>query len=468
MADFPASAQPGAAPAAQQPAAQHSFNELPAHVWPRTARRAETGEVTIASVSVAELAREYGTPLYIFDEADFRSRCRDMAAAFGGAANVHYASKAFMSQRVVRWVEQEGLSLDVASYNELRIALSAGFPPERITAHGNNKGEAYLRLCVEQGVGHVVIDNLDELAELNAVAEQLATVQPVMIRVKPGVDAHTHEFIATAHEDQKFGISLATGAAFAAAAEALAASHLRLVGLHCHVGSQVFNADGFMLAASRVLELYARIHHELGVSLAELDLGGGFGVPYMPYEEPLDIAAVAHNLLRAVANTAAELGISAPRVLVEPGRSLVAGAAIAVYEIGTVKDVETGKAELPMRRYLSVDGGISDNIRPVLYDSHYDVRLMNRATATPPVPSRIVGFHCESGDILLEDAALPGDIHRGDLVAFAASGAYQYMMSSRYNGAARPAVVSVNEGIATLMLRRETLADLLSLEVDES
>ncbi|MGV3160239.1 diaminopimelate decarboxylase [Corynebacterium sp. 32222D000AT] len=442
------------------------FNDLPAHVWPRNAQREEDGVVTVAGVPVPDLVEEYGSPLYVFDEDDFRSRCRDMAAAFGGPAHVHYASKAFICKRIVQWVNEEGLCLDVASHNELLIALAGDFPAARMTAHGNNKGADYLRDCVEHGVGHVVLDNTDELEMLNRIAGELGRVQKVMVRVKPGVDAHTHEFIATSHEDQKFGISLATGAAFDAARACLTADNLELVGLHCHVGSQVFNAEGFKLAAERVMALYSHIHTELGVTLSELDLGGGFGIPYMPYEEALDVNAVAHDLLTAVGTTADALGITPPFVLVEPGRALVAGSAIAVYSVGTVKDVETGKQELPLRRYLSVDGGMSDNIRPAMYGSEYDLRVMGRYTVGAEVPSRVVGFHCESGDILVDERDLPEEITSGDIVATAASGAYQYMMSSRYNGAVRPAVVAVRAGQVKPMLRRETLADLLSLEVD--
>lgn len=442
------------------------FNSLPAHVWPRNAARDSNGVVSIGGVALTDLAAEYGTPLYVFDEQDFRSRCRDMAQAFGGPDHVHYASKAFITKRIVRWVDEEGLCLDVASLNEAKLALAAGFPAERMTAHGNNKEDEYLQLCVDNGIGHVVLDNEEEFSRLNSIAASAGRVQPVMIRVKPGVDAHTHEFIATAHEDQKFGISLSTGAAFNAAQKVLESANLKLVGLHCHVGSSVFNADGFKLAAERVLSLYKRIHCELGVALQELDLGGGFGIPYMEYEEALDVATLAKDLLDAVERTATELDITPPFVLVEPGRSLVGASAVTVYRVGTVKDVETGKADLPMRRYLSVDGGMSDNIRPALYGSEYDVRVVNRRTQGEPVDSRIVGFHCESGDILVNERRFPSDITTGDLLAFATTGAYQYMMASRYNGALRPAVVSVRDGKAQLMLRRETVEDLLALDVD--
>ena len=442
------------------------FNSLPSHVWPRNAARGADGAVSIAGVRLSELAEEYGTPLYVFDEQDFRSRCRDMAKAFGGPEHVHYASKAFITKRIVRWVDEEGLCLDVASLNEAKLALAAGFPPERMTAHGNNKEDEYLQLCVDNGIAHVVLDNEEELTRLNGIAAAAGRVQPVMIRVKPGVDAHTHEFIATSHEDQKFGISLSTGAAFSAAQRALDAANLSLVGLHCHVGSSVFNAEGFKLAAERVLSLYKRIHSELGVALEELDLGGGFGIPYMEYEEALDVASLAADLLEAVERTAREIDITPPFVLVEPGRSLVGASAVTVYRVGTVKDVETGKADLPIRRYLSVDGGMSDNIRPALYGSDYDVRVVNRRTQGEPVDSRIVGFHCESGDILVNERRFPSDITTGDLLAFATTGAYQYMLASRYNGALRPAVLSVRDGKHQLMLRRETVEDLLALDVD--
>lgn len=438
------------------------FNELPAHVWPRNARREEDGVVTIAGVPLPEIAEQYGTPVFVVDEDDFRSRCQDMARAFGGPQHVHYASKAFLTRAVARWVDEEGLSLDVASHNELQIALLADFPAERITAHGNNKGSEFLRACVVAGVGHVVLDSDAELRELNAIAAAEGRMQQVMIRVKPGIEAHTHEAIATSHEDQKFGFSLASGSAFRAAAAAVDASNLDLVGLHCHVGSQVFDATGFTMAADRVLGLYSTIHRELGVELPELDLGGGYGIAYTADEEPLDVDDVAHDLLTAVAKTAAELGIEAPAVLVEPGRAIAGPGTVTVYEVGTVKDVTVAEDE--QRRYLSVDGGMSDNIRPALYGSLYDARVVSRFTEGTEISSRLVGSHCESGDILIRDAAFPDDIVPGDLVALAATGAYAYAMSSRYNAVNRPAVVSVRAGKSKLMLRRETVEDFLALE----
>ena len=439
-----------------------AFNGLPAHVWPRNAARGADGVVSIAGVALTDIAERFGTPVMVVDEDDFRSRCRDMARAFGGPELVHYASKAFLTRTIARWVEEEGLSLDVASENELRIALMADFPAARITAHGNSKDDAFLRACVDEGVGHVVLDSDQELERLDAIAGEAGRAQHVMIRVKPGIEAHTHEFIATSHEDQKFGFSLASGSAYRAAEAAVKAANLELVGLHCHVGSQVFDAQGFTAAADRVLELYSRIHDELGVILPELDLGGGYGIAYTEDEQPLDVDEVAHDLLTAVAKTAAELGIEAPSVLVEPGRAIAGPGTVTVYEVGTVKDVTVDEGV--SRRYLSVDGGMSDNIRPALYGSLYDARVVSRTVDGTATSTRIVGSHCESGDVLIRDAEYPDDIRRGDLVALAATGAYTYAMSSRYNAFNRPAIVSVRDGAVTPMMRRETIEDFLALE----
>ena len=441
------------------------FNQLPSHVWPRNARREQDGTVTIAGVGLPDIVERYGSPVMVFDEDDFRSRCRDMARAFQGAENVHYASKAMLSTRIVRWIEEEGLSLDVASLNELLIALRAGFPAERITVHGNTKNREFLRKCVSAQVGHVVLDSPGELVELNEIAAELGATQPVLVRVTPGVDAHTHEFIATSHEDQKFGFSLAAGDAWRAVVAAHNASSLDLQGIHCHVGSQVFDADGFTLAANRLLELFARVHQELGLQLPVLDLGGGYGVPYLADDSELNIAGIAADLLAAVNNKAAFLGIAPPKVVVEPGRALVGPAAVTVYEAGSDKNVQIDDDRY--RRYLAVDGGMSDNIRPALYGAEYDARVVSRFTDGHQKPTRLVGAHCESGDILIADFACPADVRGGDLMALAVTGAYCYPMSSRYNAFTRPAVVSVRDGKAELMLRRETIEDLLSLEAGE-
>lgn len=453
----------------ERPTETSELMHLPENVWPRNARRRESGEVEVAGVSVTDLAAEYGTPLFVIDEDDFRSRCREIASAFGDPKKVHYASKAFLCREIARWVAQEGLSLDVASGGELAIALSAGFPPEQIAMHGNNKSFAELTAAVEAGVGHVVLDSQVEIERLDQVARTAGVIQDVLIRVTVGVEAHTHEFIATAHEDQKFGFSLAGGDAMDAVRRVFAADHLRLVGLHSHIGSQIFDADGFELAAHRVIGLVRDIVAEFGPEktsqLSTLDLGGGLGIAYLASDDPPPVAELADRLKRIVKTESALVGIDEPAIAVEPGRAIAGPGTITVYEVGTIKDVMVGGSAL--RRYVSVDGGMSDNIRTALYQAEYDCRLVSRTSEAAPVVARVVGKHCESGDIVIRDMWMPDDVSPGDLLAVAATGAYCYAMSSRYNLLARPAVVAVRDGAARLVLRRETVEDLLSLEVNE-
>ncbi|WP_319437693.1 diaminopimelate decarboxylase [Mycobacterium sp. RTGN5] len=440
---------------------------LAPNVWPRNLVRGTDGEVSIAGVTVTDLAAEHGTPLFVIDEDDFRCRCREIAAAFGGGHNVHYAGKAFLCSEIARWVDQEGLSLDVATGGELAVALHAGFPAERIAFHGNNKSVDELTTAVKEGVGHIVLDSMTEIERLDAVAGEAGVVQDVLLRVTVGVEAHTHEFIATAHEDQKFGLSLASGAAMVGVRRVFAADHLRLVGLHSHIGSQIFDVAGFELAAHRVIGLLRDVVAEFGVDktaqIAVVDLGGGLGISYLPQDDPPPIADLAAKLGAIVRSESAAVGLPAPRLVVEPGRAIAGPGTVTLYEVGTVKDVVIGSDRT--RRYVSVDGGMSDNIRPALYGSEYDVRLVSRITDTPPELARVVGKHCESGDIVVRDAWVPGDVEPGDLLAVAATGAYCYSMSSRYNLIGRPAVVAVRDGRARLILRRETVDDLLSLEV---
>ena len=453
--------------APQRPQTTAEVLALSPRVWPRNLLRGDDGVVRVAGVPVTELAATYGTPLFVIDEDDFRSRCREMAEAFGGGANVNYAAKAFLSAEVARWVAEEGLCLDVASGGELAVALHAGFPADRIALHGNNKSVDELIAAVEAGIGYVVLDSMTEIDRLDAVAGEAGVVQDVMVRVTVGVEAHTHEYIATAHEDQKFGLSLAAGDAMAAVRRVFAAANLRLIGLHSHIGSQIFDVGGFELAARRVIGLLRDVVAEFGVEktaqIATVDLGGGLGISYVPEDDPPPVAELAAKLSAIVEAESAAVGLPCPRLVVEPGRAIAGPGTITLYEVGTVKDVAvSGSAR---RRYISVDGGMSDNIRTSLYGAEYDVRLASRASAAAPTLARIVGKHCESGDIVVRDAWVPDDVTPGDLLAVAATGAYCYSMSSRYNLIGRPAVASVRDGNARLILRRETLDDLLSLEV---
>ena len=440
---------------------------LAPNVWPRSTVRGDDGVVSIAGVPITEIAAEFGTPVFVIDEDDFRARCREIAAAFGGGDNVHYAAKAFLCTEVARWVEEEGLSLDVATGGELAVALHANFPPERITLHGNNKSIDELTTAVKAGVGHIVLDSMIEIERLDEIAGAAGVVQDVLVRVTVGVEAHTHEFISTAHEDQKFGLSLASGVAMDAVRRVFATDNLRLVGLHSHIGSQIFDVDGFELAAHRVIGLLRDVVAEFGVDktrqLETVDLGGGLGISYLPQDDPPPVEDLAAKLGAIVRNESEAVGLPAPRLVVEPGRAIAGPGTITLYQVGTVKDVAVSPTA--HRRYISVDGGMSDNIRTSLYGAEYDVRLLSRTTEMPAMLSRVVGKHCESGDIVVKDAWLPDDVAPGDLLGVAATGAYCYSMSSRYNLIGRPAVVAVRNGQARLILRRETVDDLLSLEV---
>jgi diaminopimelate decarboxylase len=456
-------------PAASPPRPQSADGLLwlAPNVWPRNMVRDEGGVVSIAGIPLTHLAREYGTPLFVIDENDFRARCRETAAAFGGGENVHYAAKAFLCSEIARWINEEGLSLDVCTGGELAVALHANFPPDRIALHGNNKSVAELTAAVKAGVGHIVLDSMTEIERLDAIAGEAGIVQDVFVRLTVGVEAHTHEFISTAHEDQKFGLSVASGAAMAAVRRVFATDHLRLVGLHSHIGSQIFDVAGFEIAAHRVIGLLHEIVAQFGVDktaqISTVDLGGGLGISYLPPDDPPPIGDLAAKLTNIVSNESAAVGLPAPKLVVEPGRAIAGPGTITLYEVGTVKDVDVSATA--HRRYVSVDGGMSDNIRTALYDAQYDIRLVSRFSDAPATQARIVGKHCESGDIVVRDTWVPGDIEPGDLLGVAATGAYCYSLSSRYNMIGRPAVVAVRDGRARLILRRETVDDLLSLEV---
>jgi diaminopimelate decarboxylase len=435
------------------------LNALDPRVWPLTTGRNEHGAATVAGLDVRRLAEEFGTPAYILDEDDFRARCRAWHKAFGGQADVFYAGKAFLSRAVVRWLTEEGLNLDVCSGGELATALAGGMPAERVAFHGNNKSAAELDGAVRAGVGRVVVDSFEEIVRLAHTAERHGVRQKVLLRVTVGVEAHTHEFIATAHEDQKFGIALAGGQALEAVRRVLKLDGLELVGIHSHIGSQIFDTSGFEVAAHRVVGLLRQIRDEHGVELPEIDLGGGLGIAYTSDDDPREPHEIATALQDIVTRECAAAGLAVPRLSVEPGRAIVGPSAFTLYEVGTVKPLDG------LRTYVSVDGGMSDNIRTALYDADYSVALVSRVSTAPPVLVRVVGKHCESGDIVVRDAFLPGDIAAGDLVAVPATGAYCRSMASNYNHALRPPVVSVRDGQARVIVRRETEEDLLRLDV---
>jgi len=443
--------------------------------WSAGTERLLDGSVAVAGMDVADLATRFGTPLYVLDEADLRARARAWRIAFerafaavGAPVDVYYAGKAFLSVAVARWVHAEGLRVDTATGGELAVALAAGVPGPHLGLHGNNKSDAEIAAALDAGVGRIVADSRVEIDALAAAAAARGVVVPVMVRVTTGVHAGGHEYISTAHEDQKFGLSLAAGPddedspALAAALAVLARPGLRLIGLHSHIGSQILDPSGFVVAARRVLELRAQIARRTGVLLDEVDLGGGYGIAYLPDDVPLDPERVAKDLATAVAEVAAELGTPLPRFSVEPGRAIVGPAGLTLYTVGTVKPVRLDDGRV--RTYVAVDGGMSDNIRPALYGAAYHAELVGRSSDATPVLARVVGKHCESGDIVVGEVLLPADVHAGDLLAVAATGAYGRSMASNYNLVPRPPVVAVRDGGARVLVRRETVADLLALD----
>jgi diaminopimelate decarboxylase len=443
-------------------------NALAATVWPRNAVRAASGVVTLAGAESTGLAAEFGTPLYVVDEQDARERAAEVQAAFddaftavGSHATVYYAGKAFLSTEVARWMTAAGLNIDVCSGGELAVALVAGVDPARLGFHGNNKSLAEIDRGVEVGVGAIVLDSVVEVERVADAAERHGRVQAVRLRINSGVHASTHEFLATAHEDQKFGVPLADAPDVVAAIR----SHpsLRFLGLHSHIGSQIFESSGFAEAAGRLLLVHAGLL--AGGEVPELNLGGGFGIAYTSADRVTPIATIAQELARVVAAECAALGIPVPAIAVEPGRSIIGPSTVTLYEVGTIKDVKVSvgdTGDVAIRKYVSVDGGMSDNIRAALYQADYSVRLANRASDAAPALIRLAGKHCESGDIVVRADYLPADVEPGDLAAVPATGAYCWSLASNYNYLGRPAVVAVKDGAARVIVRRETEADLLS------
>ncbi len=446
-------------------------NALLPTLWASSVGRGADGALAVGGVPVTELAARFGTPAYILDETDFRERARAFRDTFGevfddicGGVDVFYAGKAFLCTEVVRWVRDDGLGLDVCSGGELAVAIRAGMPGERIGMHGNNKSLAELEQAVEYGVGRIIVDSFEEIERLARTAQRLERIASVLVRVTVGVEAHTHEFIATAHEDQKFGFSLSGGEAAEAVRRVLAhAPHLRLLGLHSHIGSQIFDTSGFEVSARRVLRLHAEVAREHGVQLPELDLGGGFGIAYTSEQDPLPPKHLAAGMAEIVERECRAKGVAIPRISIEPGRAIAGPSTFTLYEVGTVKPVRLDGSGV--RLYVSVDGGMSDNIRAALYDADYACTLANRSSRSAAVLTRVVGKHCESGDIVVKDEFLPGDVAPGDLIAVPGTGAYCRGLSSQYNHTPRPPVVAVRDGTARLLVRRETVEDLLALDV---
>ncbi|MDT0156857.1 diaminopimelate decarboxylase [Microbacterium sp. ARD32] len=443
-------------------------NDLVPAVWPASAERDADGELVLGGVTAGRLVRTYGTPLQVLDETEVRRRAHVLRAAFDAAARAHgttarvyYAGKALLNTTIVRWVLDEGLNVDVCTGGELEVALAAGADAGRLGFHGNNKSVAELERAVAAGVGTIIIDSAIEIERLAAIVSRGASAagadaaQRVMLRVNSGVHAETHDFLATAHEDQKFGTPLQLAPELVARIREI--EGLEFVGLHCHIGSQIFGVAGFRESASRVLDL----HQELlaGGDIPQLNLGGGFGIAYTRADAPEPIETLADGIVAAVAEGCAARGIPVPALSFEPGRAIVGNAGVTLYEVGTIKDVAL---EVGTRRYVSVDGGMSDNARPALYGAQYSARLASRAGEGAPVLVRVVGKHCESGDIVVDHEHLPGDVAPGDLLAVAATGAYCAPLSSNYNHVPRPPIVAVRDGESRVIVRGESMADLLA------
>ena len=440
----------------------------PVNIWPRNTTF-ENGEILIAGICAQELAKEFGTPAFIIDEDDFRSRVQDFRRALDSTfgrdnSDLIYAAKAFLSVQVVKWLEQEGAGLDVCSGGELAVALAAKFPANRIEVHGNNKSLAEIRTAIEIGVRVIVADSLFELDRIEEIASQLGKKQAILLRLTPGVEAHTHEFISTAHEDVKFGFSISSGAAAMATKKALESKHIEMRGFHCHIGSQIFDNNGFDIAAQRVIEFMSEIKAAHGIEFPDLDLGGGFGIAYVETDTPQSVEAVINRMHEIVLGECKKHGLAIPHLSIEPGRAIAGPSTVTLYEVGTTKEVKLDGDR--GRNYISVDGGMSDNIRPALYGAEYSVQLANRISNSPLTSSRVVGKHCESGDIIIREVDLPSDLKPGDLLAIPATGAYGRSMASNYNHQPRPPVIAVKNGQARVILRRETEADLLNLEVN--
>ena len=424
------------------------------------------GALSIAGCSAEKLVKEYGSPIFVLDQDDFFVRTKAWQTALNesfGTGKLYYAAKSFICVEVAKWLKELKVGLDVCTGGELAVALAADFPASDIEFHGNNKSVAEITTAIKNGVGTIVIDSFDELSRVAKIASDFKKVQKVYLRRTPGIDAHTHEFISTAHEDVKFGFSIASGDAQIAIDKCMAESSLNLAGIHCHIGSQIFEVSGFELAAQRLVSVLAAFRDKYSKELAELNIGGGYGIAYTKNESGISPAQVIPAIAQVIKSECAKAKLSVPKVSIEPGRAIVGPTTTTIYVVGTTKSVtlENGAK----RRYISVDGGMSENIRPALYGATYSVFLANRDSAAKAINSRIVGKHCESGDILISEIDMPEDVKAGDLLAIPATGAYGRSMASNYNHMPRPSVIAVINGTAREILRRETEDDLLNLDV---
>jgi len=424
------------------------------------------GSLSIAGCSAEKLVKEYGSPIFVLDQDDFFVRTKAWQTALNesfGTGKLYYAAKSFICVEVAKWLKELKVGLDVCTGGELAVALAADFPASDIEFHGNNKSVAEITTAIKNGVGTIVIDSFDELSRVAKIASDFKKVQKVYLRLTPGIDAHTHEFISTAHEDVKFGFSIASGDAQIAIDKCMAESSLNLAGIHCHIGSQIFEVSGFELAAQRLVAVLAAFRDKYSKELAELNIGGGYGIAYTKNESGISPAQVIPAIAQVIKSECAKAKLSVPKVSIEPGRAIVGPTTTTIYVVGTTKSVtlENGAK----RRYISVDGGMSENIRPALYGATYSVFLANRDSAAKAINSRIVGKHCESGDILISEIDMPEDVKAGDLLAIPATGAYGRSMASNYNHMPRPSVIAVINGTAREILRRENEDDLLNLDV---
>ncbi|MFH5184796.1 diaminopimelate decarboxylase [Paenibacillus sp. TAB 01] len=421
----------------------------------------DKGHLQIGGCDTLQLAEQFGTPLYIMDEALIRQRCREYMEAFKASGlkfQVAYASKAFCVMAMCRIVEEEGLSLDVVSDGELYTALQAGFPPERIHFHGNNKTPQELAMAIDAQIGCFVVDNLVELHMLNAIAGDKRQRVKILFRITPGVEAHTHEYISTGQTDSKFGLDIDNGSAYRAVQEAVELPHIELLGVHSHIGSQIFEVEGFQMAVDKVIGFAAKVRDEMNVIFSVINLGGGFGIRYVEGDTPLPVSQYVKSITDSIKSNFARFDYPTPEIWVEPGRSIVGDSGTTLYTVGTYKDIPG------IRKYVAVDGGMTDNPRPALYESRYEAMLANRAAEADEELVSIAGKCCESGDMLIWDIRLP-KVETGDLLAVSCTGAYNYAMASNYNRIRRPAVVFVKDGEADVVVERETYQNIVGNDV---